>query len=93
MSRTKVLITFERPKGSRKKGKKNRKHGRNKKKCEAYRKANKHEHSHIKRLVAHISIHSRDRQAKEALEKYRRNLFSGGVSYEKQQGVQKGVSG
>lgn len=73
MSRTKRLkdlIVFERPKGSRKKGKKNRKHGRNKKKCEAYRKAQKHEKSHIRRLKKHAVSHPKDSQAKQALKKY-----------------------
>ena len=90
MSRSRVLITFERPKGSRKKGKKNRKHGRNKKKCEAYKKLQKHEKSHIKRLTKHLSIHRNDSQAKKALRRFQ-NLLTGGFFYERDKGVQKGV--
>lgn len=60
---------------SHKEGKKNRKHGRNKKKCEAYRKAKKHEKSHVKRLEIHLSKHPRDGQARDVLTTYRRALF------------------
>lgn len=63
-------VTFERPKGSRKKGKKNRKHGRNEKKCEAYERAQKHEKSHIRRLLRHLERFPDDRQAITALRVY-----------------------
>lgn len=63
-------ITFERPKGSRKKGKKNRKYGRNERKCEAYRKAQKHEKSHVKRLTRHLVKFPQDEKAVEALRRY-----------------------
>ena len=64
------LITIERPKGSRKKGKSNRKHGRNERKCEAYKRAQKHEKSHIRRLLRHLERFPDDRQAVTALRVY-----------------------
>ena len=53
----------------RKKGKKNRKHGRNKRKCEDYLRRGKHIKSRIKRLRKHLSQHSGDGQAKKALKR------------------------
>ena len=55
----------------RKKGKKNRKHGRNKLKCAAYTRSNKHVRSHIRRLEKHLSKFPGDKQAIEALERYK----------------------
>lgn len=53
-----------------KEGKKNRKYGRNKKKCEVYKKAHKHEKSHIRRLLRHLERFPEDEQAKVALRVY-----------------------
>lgn len=56
-------------------GKKNRKHGRNEKKCEAYRFAKKHEKSHVRRLERHIRVYKDgSAMARNALEKYQRML-------------------
>ena len=41
----------------RKKGKKNQKHGRNKKKCEKYRLLKKRERSHLRRLQKHQKLY------------------------------------
>ncbi len=76
MSRSKrlrELVVLERPRKSRKKGKKNRKFGRNKRKCETYLRFGKHLKSHIRRLERHLRIYGRgDEQAVRALEDFTR---------------------
>lgn len=74
--RIRELVIYEsRPKGFRKKGKKNRKHGRNKKKCEAYLRLGKHIKSHIRRIEEHLKVYGRgDKQAVRALEDFTRAL-------------------
>ncbi len=49
------------------KSKKNRKHGRNKKYCEAYRNAHRREVNKIKRLRKHLKKFPEDANAKKAL--------------------------
>lgn len=49
-----------------------RKHGRNKQKCKAYKDLRKHERSHIKRISVHLTRHTGDEEAKEALKRYNR---------------------
>jgi len=60
-----------RQRGHHREGKKNRKFGRNLLKCAAYKKARKHEKSHIARLERHIARHPRDLGAPEALRRFR----------------------
>ena len=49
-----------------------RKHDRNKKKCDVYRRMGKHEISHIRRITKHIKKYKdSSRMAKEALKKYK----------------------
>jgi hypothetical protein len=48
-----------------------RKHGRNKEKCKVYRNLRKYERSHIKRISVHLTRHTGDEVAIEALERYK----------------------
>ena len=49
-----------------------RKHGRNKTKCERYRRLYKREQSHIRRIERHVATYKDKSQVtQEALEKYR----------------------
>jgi hypothetical protein len=48
-------------------GKKNRKHGRNKKWCERYRAENRRAKNKAKRLARHLKHHPNDRQAARAV--------------------------
>jgi hypothetical protein len=54
---------------ARKKGKKNRKHGRNVGFCKAYRLSNRREHNKVKRLTRLLSTHPNDACIKAAIER------------------------
>jgi len=60
---------LRRPK-QRHEGKKNRKHGRNLKKCAAYKLARKREKSHIRRIEKHLARFPGDLEARVALERW-----------------------
>ena len=52
-----------------------RKHGRNRVKCENYRRRKLYERAHIRRIEKHLAKYGPgDKQALEALEKYKRDL-------------------
>lgn len=59
------------PKQKAKSGKKGRKIGRNKAYCEAYRRADRHRLSHVRRLTAHIERQPEDSLAQDALRRYK----------------------
>lgn len=55
------------PGGKRSKGKKNRKHGRNKESCNLYRQQNRRERNKARRLARHLRHHPTDNTARAAL--------------------------
>lgn len=60
----------------RREGKKNRKHGRNKVKCEAYRREKRREKSHARRIEKHLKTYGyTDARAIEALKRFRASLL------------------
>ena len=53
-----------------------KKYGRNKAKCEKYRRQKRHERSHVKRILRHIKKYKDSSpMAKNALEKYQKLLI------------------
>jgi len=52
-------------------GKGGRKIGRNRAKCEVYRRLGKHDRAHVNKIEKHLRFHKKDRQAIEALELYK----------------------
>ena len=64
------MVVFKKPPKRGNKGKKNRKLGRNLKKCTAYRLAHKREKSHVRRIRIHLRKFPDDLLASEALTRW-----------------------